>query len=125
MPAVEEFHEEQTVTFRAPAGWGTETHVNEAVHFLLLIEPNVPPRRIAVPSLPATIGRTAPADIVLEGGTVSRRHCRLELAADRLLISDLGSTNGTFVNGIRLTSDRRLAPGDIVKIGETEMRFER
>ncbi len=125
MPAVEEFHEEQTVTFRAPAGWGTETHVNEAVHFLLLIEPNVPPRRIAVPSLPATIGRTAPADIVLEGGTVSRRHCRLELAADRLLISDLGSTNGTFVNGEPVTSAIILQDGAMIAVGAHRLRYHR
>jgi pSer/pThr/pTyr-binding forkhead associated (FHA) protein len=39
-------------------------------------------------------------------------------------VEDVGSTNGTFVNGIRLTRERRLATGDIVRIGETDLRFE-
>ena len=122
MPPVEEFQEEQTVTFRPPAGWGTETHANEPVHFLLLLEDNQPPRRLGLPSLPATIGRTAPAEIVLEGGTVSRRHCRLELAGDHLLINDLGSTNGTFVNGqpVRRVA---LSDGTNVSLGRTTLVF--
>jgi serine phosphatase RsbU (regulator of sigma subunit) len=125
MPAVEEFHEEQTVTFRAPAGWGTETHANEPVHFLLLLEENLPPRRLSLPTLPAIIGRTAPADIVLEGGTVSRRHCRLEIAGDRLLISDLGSTNGTYVNGDPVTTAIALQDGALVSVGAHRLRYHR
>lgn len=125
MPAVEEFHEEQTVTFRAPVGWGTQAHANEPVHFLLLIEDNQPSRRLALPSLPATIGRAAPAEIILEGGTVSRRHCRLELAGDRLLISDLGSTNGTFVNGEPVTSAVALLDGALIAVGAHRLRYHR
>jgi len=125
MPVVEEFQEEQTVTFRAPAGWGLETHANEPVHFLLLLEENQPPRRLALPSLPATIGRTAPAEIVLDGGTVSRRHCRLELAGDHLLISDLGSTNGTFVNGEAVTSAVALQDGALIAVGAHRLRYHR
>ena len=43
---------------------------------------------------------------------------------DGVWLEDIGSTNGTFVNGIRLTRERRLAPGDVVRIGETDLRFE-
>ena len=39
-------------------------------------------------------------------------------------VEDIGATNGTFVNGIRLTRERRLAPGDVVIVGETYLRFE-
>ena len=56
---------------------------------------------------------------------VSNRHARFEVRRDGIYLEDSGSTNGTFVNGIRLANARRLAPGDIVKIGQTEMRFER
>jgi phosphoserine phosphatase RsbU/P len=125
MPPVEEFHAEQTVTFRAPAGWGVGTHADEPVHFLLLLGDTTPPRRLPLPSLPATIGRTAPAEIVLEGSTVSRRHCRLELAGDRLLISDLGSTNGTFVNGVRVEAAIALQDGAVIAVGAHRLRYHR
>jgi pSer/pThr/pTyr-binding forkhead associated (FHA) protein len=39
-------------------------------------------------------------------------------------VEDIGSTNGTFVNGIRLTRERRLVPGDVLRVGETDLRFE-
>jgi serine phosphatase RsbU (regulator of sigma subunit) len=125
MSAVKEFHEEETVTFRAPAGWGAGARVDEAVHFLLLFVDNAPPRRLPLPSLPATIGRTAPAEIILEGGTVSRRHCRLELAEDRILLSDLGSTNGTFVNGEPVTSPVALQDGALIAVGAHRLRYHR
>jgi len=125
MPAVEEFHEEQTVTFHAPAGWGAGTRADDPVHFLLLLQDNAPPRRIPLPSLPATIGRTAPADIILEGGTVSRRHCRLELAGDRLLVSDLGSTNGTFIDGARVETAIALQDGAVIAVGAHRLRYHR
>lgn len=54
----------------------------------------------------------------------SSHHARFEPRRDGVYVEDIGSTNGTFVNGIRLTRERRLAPGDIVRIGETELRFE-
>src|ERR1700761_1096735 len=51
-----------------------------------------------------SIGRTPPADIVLADSEVSRLHCRLSLDNDVLTVSDLGSTNGTFVDGVRVTA---------------------
>jgi pSer/pThr/pTyr-binding forkhead associated (FHA) protein len=54
----------------------------------------------------------------------STRHARIEPRRDGIWVEDIGSTNGTFVNGIRLTRERRLAPGDVVRIGETDLRFE-
>jgi serine phosphatase RsbU (regulator of sigma subunit) len=125
MPSVEEFQEDQTVTFRAPAGWGAGSHADEAVHFLLLLVENMAPRRLPLPALPATIGRAAPADIILEGGTVSRRHCRLELAGDSILLSDLGSTNGTFVNGEPVASPVALQDGAIISVGAHRLRYHR
>jgi FHA domain-containing protein len=80
---------------------------------------------LALDAHPLTIGRAANNDVPL--GTdeyASSRHARIEPRRDGVWISDVGSTNGTFVNGIRLTRERRLAPGDIVRIGETDLRFE-
>jgi hypothetical protein len=76
-------------------------------------------------SHPLTIGRGATNDVSLrEDEYSSTRHARLEPRRDGVWIEDIGSTNGTFVNGIRLTRERRLVPGDVVRIGETDLRFE-
>jgi len=80
----------------------------------------------AIDSTALSVGRGDENDLPIAGDDyVSGRHARFEPRRDGVYLRDLGSTNGTFVNGIRITSPRRLAPGDIVKIGETEMRFER
>jgi hypothetical protein len=74
---------------------------------------------------PLTIGRGATNDVALPGDDyASTRHARIEPRRDGIWVEDIGSTNGTFVNGIRLTRERRLAAGDIVRVGETDLRFE-
>ena len=54
----------------------------------------------------------------------SARHARFEPRQDGVWLHDLGSSNGTFVNGSRLTRPRKLAPGDLIRIGETDLRFD-
>jgi hypothetical protein len=72
------------------------------------------------------IGRGPTNDIPLEGDEyASARHARIEARDDGTFVDDVGSTNGTFVNGIRLTQERKLVPGDVIRIGETDLRFER
>jgi len=72
-----------------------------------------------------TIGRGAQNDIALEGDEfVSARHVRFEPRAEGVWVQDLGSTNGTFVNGGRIEEPHRLEPGDVVRVGETDLRFE-
>ena len=67
-----------------------------------------------------TVGRTARADFILDAALVSRLHCRLTAdKSDQLIVEDLGSTNGTLVNGRRV--DRQvLKAGDVVTIGRVE-----
>jgi hypothetical protein len=78
-----------------------------------------------VDSQPLTVGRGTNNDVALPGDEyASGRHARFERRRDGVWLEDIGSTNGTFVNGIRLTRERRLAPGDVVRIGETDLRFE-
>jgi hypothetical protein len=77
-------------------------------------------------SAPVTVGRSADNDLPLEGDDfASVRHARFEPRRDGVWVEDIGSTNGTFVNGIRLEEPRRLAPGDVVRIGETDLRFDK
>lgn len=68
--------------------------------------------------LPAMIGRGAAAGVRLEDPEISRSHCQIEELDGDLLIRDLGSTNGTFVNGLRVT-EAALISGDRVSLGQT------
>ena len=63
----------------------------------------------------------------LSTATSSRpaHHARIESQRDGVWVLDLGSTNGTFVNGERVEGRRQLHRGDLVQIGDTELRFER
>jgi hypothetical protein len=54
----------------------------------------------------------------------SSDHARIEPRRDGVWVEDVGSTNGTYLNGIRLTRPKRLTPGDVLRIGETELRYE-
>ena len=54
----------------------------------------------------------------------SSNHARVEPRRDGVWVEDVGSTNGTYLNGIRLTHAKRLSPGDILRVGETELRYD-
>jgi pSer/pThr/pTyr-binding forkhead associated (FHA) protein len=76
-------------------------------------------------SHPLTVGRAGNNDVSMpDDEYASGRHARFEPRRDGVWIEDIGSTNGTFVNGIRLTRERKLTPGDVVRVGETDLRFE-
>jgi hypothetical protein len=76
-------------------------------------------------SHPLTIGRAVNNDVSMpDDEYASGRHARVEPRRDGIWVEDIGSTNGTFVNGIRLTRERKLTPGDVVRVGETDLRFE-
>ena len=76
-------------------------------------------------SSPLLIGRGGQNDISIEGDEfASARHVRVEPRRDGVWVHDLGSTNGTYVNGARIDRPRKLVTGDVVRVGETELRFE-
>ena len=71
------------------------------------------------------VGRGAENTIRLDGDTtVSSRHATLDSRADGLWVEDAGSTNGTFVNGAPVTTRRLLQPGDVIRIGHTDLLVE-
>jgi hypothetical protein len=64
------------------------------------------------------IGRDSTNEIVINDAEISRRHARLTFQGGKYVLEDLGSTNGTFVNGQRLAGPRVLKPGEVVSFGE-------
>jgi predicted component of type VI protein secretion system len=64
------------------------------------------------------VGRDASNGIQINDAEMSRRHARLQFQGGKYVIEDLGSTNGTFVNGQRLSAPHVLRPGDVVSFGE-------
>ena len=71
-----------------------------------------------------TIGRAKGADIIIDAALVSRVHCRLEARRDGVDVTDLSSTNGTFVNGRRVER-ATLSNGDHLRVGRVELMLER
>jgi len=72
-----------------------------------------------LPGAIKTVGRAPRADFVVDAPLVSRLHCRLTLQDNGVLVEDLDSTNGTFVNGSRVRKGL-LASGDVLRVGRME-----
>ena len=69
-----------------------------------------------------SIGRHDDCQIRIRSSQVSRRHCQLFEDGDKLILRDLGSSNGTFVNGKRVLGQQTLKPGDVLTIGSVTLR---
>jgi hypothetical protein len=80
--------------------------------------------RIALGGQVVSIGRLTECTIPLTDGNVSRRHCEVRSSSRGYVVVDLGSTNGTKVNGLRIQGEQALQDGDIVSVGSTHLRFE-
>jgi hypothetical protein len=81
-------------------------------------------QRIALGDRPMTIGRMSDCSIPLNDQNVSRRHAEIKPGRGAYVVTDLGSTNGTMVNGMRIGGEQRLSDGDILSFGSTYVRFE-
>jgi len=83
-----------------------------------------PGQRFDLVRFPAEIGRHPECAITLNVERVSRRHARIDRGGDgRLQVTDLGSTNGTYLNGERLSGPAELVHGDVLHIGDQEYRL--
>jgi ABC transport system ATP-binding/permease protein len=71
-----------------------------------------------------TVGRVAGVEVQIEDDSVSRRHAELEATPEGLLLKDLGSANGTLINGAPALNEVLLQPGDIVQFGVVELVAE-
>jgi predicted component of type VI protein secretion system len=91
----------------------------------LEIEAGAPVQRFELPTSDAEIvvGRSSESGWVIASGSVSRRHARFRIAGNEVTLEDLGSSNGTFVNGERLSGPRALKDQDRLQIGSVEIRL--
>jgi pSer/pThr/pTyr-binding forkhead associated (FHA) protein len=89
-----------------------------AEHFIVVIEGPEPGERIRLGGDPIVIGRKAPSTWLLNSDPlVSRMHCRVSLVGDKVLVADLNSTNGTYLNGGLVIGNMHWPPGSKIEVG--------
>jgi pSer/pThr/pTyr-binding forkhead associated (FHA) protein len=81
-------------------------------------------RQIQLSGPEAQIGRLKGSTIRINANDVSRRHCRLRITPALVTVRDLGSSNGTYVNGKPITGERPLKPGDRLQVGRVQFLIE-
>jgi hypothetical protein len=89
---------------------------------LRILSPGRPPRDVSLDGRPMTLGRAADVEVVIVDPLVSRRHARLAPRGGRLVLADLGSTNGTRVNGTAVR-EAVVSPGDRIELGGTRLEI--
>jgi hypothetical protein len=92
-------------------------------HRLVVTAPGQPPRQVSL-SGTLTIGRIPPAGLVLPYPEISRRHAEISLAGGEAVITDLGSTNGVWIEGRQITGPTPLAPGTQLRLGHVLLLYE-
>ena len=80
-------------------------------------------RRADIDQSPVVVGRSQEVDLVIVHKSVSREHCRIWRDASGYRIRDLGATNATRVNDVRIAGETTLADGDQVTVGESILKF--
>jgi len=96
----------------------------EPQHHLVILQPESAVRRVALMPGSLTIGRAAPSTLLLEAPEVSRTHCRIDVDGDDATVTDLKSTNGTFIDNKRLTGSAPLPHGALLRVGNYVLTCE-
>src|SRR5580658_8162639 len=71
-----------------------------------------------------TVGRVEENNFQISEPSVSSRHCEILLRGNDVVVKDLGSTNGTFINGERITEEGVLKPGQTLRLGNVELKLD-
>lgn len=99
-------------SLRIPAGWKLSLEIQEGA---------APPKPFEIKKPRLVIGRKG-TDLALNDPEVSRRHCTIEVYEDTIILRDLGSTNGTFLNELRIKTEK-LKNNDKIQVGNTFLIF--
>ena len=97
---------------------------DEAIGDLVVVGGSLMGTRVALAPGAYVVGRGPGADVVLSDASLSRRHLRVVVGDDGVEVGDLGSSNGTFLDGVALTEPRALRAGDTLEAGRTLLAFE-
>jgi len=126
LPALEPLDDDDTRTIFVTTQRTVQAAPIEWVHYVLVAEGPERGLRVPLGANPVHIGRRAPCELVLADAEVSARHCELRLAEGELdaIVNDLGSTNGSYVDGRRVTGSLRWPPGASLQIGRHVLKHE-
>ena len=94
-------------------------------HYLVAIAGAEPVKRVEIAAAPVTIGRDTRQTLVFDDTAVSRMHARVSLVNGAVTVEDLKSTNGTFVDGTRITGPVTLREGQVLRVGSQFLTYER
>lgn len=112
-----------TVLIRAEAAAPGAAEDGRA-HYLAVVAGESAGLRVELGSKPVVVGRASPADLVIADSQISRRHCRVSLVLGDVYVADLGSSNGTMIDGTRLTQPALLPAGARLQIGGHALEHE-
>ena len=112
-----------TVLIRTSSAPGAATEDGRA-HYLSVVAGERAGLRVELGEKPVIIGRVPPADMVIDDSQISRKHCRVNLMMGEVFVSDLGSSNGTMVDGRRITQTQLLPAGARLQVGGHVLEHE-
>jgi serine phosphatase RsbU (regulator of sigma subunit) len=96
----------------------------KVAHYLTVVQGVTIQRAVPLAAAPLVIGRDPGRAFFLSDEDVSRSHCEVRLAGDVVLVRDLGSTNGTFVDGVRVEGERPLPVSSLLQVGRHALKHE-
>ena len=103
---------------------GRQEDVPAGGHYLTVFQGVAVERSVEITSEPLVIGRGTDQDFHVPDPKVSRAHCEVRLVGGRVLVRDLGSTNGTYVDGARVSGARELPASSLLQVGSHALRHE-
>ena len=115
--AADDAHGSTTILIRAGAPSPGAATEDGRAHYLTVVAGERAGLRVELGARPVVIGRVPPADLVIDDSQISRKHCRVSLVMEEVYVADLGSSNGTMVDGKRITQAVMLPAGSRLQVG--------
>ena len=115
--AADDAHGSTTILIRAGAPSPGAATGDGRAHYLTVVAGERAGLRVELGAKPVVIGRVPPADLVIDDSQISRKHCRVSLVMEEVYVADLGSSNGTMVDGKRITQSVMLPAGSRLQVG--------
>ena len=117
---------QESIVLGAAEAAALRAQYTRPAHFVVLDGPTLQRGSTLEVKESTTVGRGPESGVLIDADDfASALHARIDPRPDGVWVVDLGSTNGTFVNGARVTTERLLQPGDVLRVGQTELRLER